>query len=124
MYDAGDEVTYVGGMAELAGMPGVVQGPGSKPGRSVVTWTKLRSIVDMSDTVLKKEERVKPVAQIKMDITEVRHIQQYADRSVDIHATDRVRGEIIIRAQEDEVRWLHAQLCDMVTAWRKSDGED
>lgn len=62
--------------------------------------------------------------QIRIDLVEVLNVQQYADRSIDINAVDRVRGPIVIRAQEDAARWLWAQMADMVPKWRQEDDED
>ncbi|WP_333731737.1 hypothetical protein [Streptomyces sp. IBSBF 3010] len=64
------------------------------------------------------------MAGIKLDITAVHGVQQFADRSVDITAVDRVRGPIVIRMQEDTARWLWASFADMVPQWRKEDGEE
>lgn len=64
------------------------------------------------------------MAQIKLDLTEVHGIRQYADRSIDVEAVDRVRGPIVVRMQEDTARYLWACFADMVPAWRKADGED
>jgi len=64
------------------------------------------------------------MADIRLDIIEVLNVQQYADRSVDINAVDRVRGPIVIRMKEDPARWLWAQMADMVPEWRKEDGEE
>jgi hypothetical protein len=61
---------------------------------------------------------------IKLDITHVQGVKEYADRSIDITATDRVRGAIVIRMQETEARWLWASMADLVPTWRKADGED
>jgi hypothetical protein len=124
MYVPGDTVTYVGGMTELAGMPGVVQGPGTNPGRSVVVWPNIRAVLDMSDTVLKKDEREAPVPKIKLSLEEVYNVVQYADRTIDIQARDSVRGDIVIRADEQGARWLHANLCDMVKGWNKNDDSE
>lgn len=56
MYRQGERVTYIGDMAEVKGMPGVVRGAGSGVGRTEVEWLWLGSTVDMSDTVLAREE--------------------------------------------------------------------
>ncbi|MEU9560326.1 hypothetical protein [Streptomyces fumanus] len=61
---------------------------------------------------------------IKLDLVEVHGVQEYADRSIDIQAVDRVRGPIVLRMQEDQARWLWANFGDMVPRWRKEDGED
>jgi hypothetical protein len=61
---------------------------------------------------------------IKLDITHVQGVQEYADRSIDITAVDRVRGPIVIRMQEQEARWLWASMADMVPTWRQADGEE
>lgn len=63
------------------------------------------------------------MAGIQLDLIEVHGVQQYADRSVDISAVDRVRGPIVIRMQENTARWLWASFADMVPEWRKADGE-
>jgi hypothetical protein len=64
------------------------------------------------------------VPQIKMDILEVGAVQQYADRSLDVHVVERVRGPIVLRMQEGEARWLFASLADVVNGWRKADGDE
>lgn len=64
------------------------------------------------------------MAQIRLDLIQVGGIREYADRSVDIEAVDRVRGPIVIRMQEDEARWFFAQGMDQLTKWRSQDGED
>jgi hypothetical protein len=64
------------------------------------------------------------MAGIKLDIIRVDGVQEFADRSIDITAVDRVRGPITIRMKEDEARWLWAHFADMVPVWRKADGEE
>lgn len=64
------------------------------------------------------------MAGIKLDLISVEGVQQYADRSVDISAVDKVRGPITIRMQEDTARWLWANFADMIPEWRKEDGEE
>ncbi|MFF1812414.1 hypothetical protein ACFVXW_25435 [Streptomyces sp. NPDC058251] len=64
------------------------------------------------------------MAGIKLDITFVGGIRQYADRSLDIEATDRVRGDIVIRMQETEARWLFASLADIVKPWQEADDRE
>jgi hypothetical protein len=64
------------------------------------------------------------MAGIKLDITYVGGIRQYADRSLDIEATDRVRGDIILRMQETEARWLFASLSDIVKPWQEADDRE
>ncbi|AUG87317.1 hypothetical protein HOS59_gp53 [Streptomyces phage Rowa] len=61
---------------------------------------------------------------IKLDIIHVEGVKEYADRSIDITAVDRVRGPIVIRMQETEARWLWASFADMVPQWRTADDED
>lgn len=61
--------------------------------------------------------------QIKFDILSIGNVRFYADRSVDIEAVDRVRGEVVIRMQEDTARWFWASMADKVSAWRREDGE-
>jgi hypothetical protein len=122
VYVAGDKVTYAGNMAECKGMAGVVKGPGSKPGRSVVEWPKLGSAIDMSDTVLEKEKEM-PVPKIKLDILEIKGMKEFDGRSIDVYAVDRVRGDIAIRMDENTARWFFAMGMDKLNAWRKEDGE-
>jgi hypothetical protein len=64
------------------------------------------------------------MANIKLDITQVFTVHEYADRSIDVMAVDRVRGPITIRMQETEARWLWASMAGLVPAWREADGED
>ena len=122
MYVAGDRVTYAGNMAECKGMAGLVKGPGAKPGRSVVEWAKLGSVVDMSDTVLEKEKEM-PVPKIKLNILEIKGIQEFDGRSVDVYAVDSVRGDIAIRMDETTARWFFAMGMDKLNEWRRADGE-
>ncbi|MFF1597722.1 hypothetical protein ACFVYV_09520 [Streptomyces mirabilis] len=55
MYTKGDRVTYVGNLSEVHGVRGVVQEP-SANGRVVVEFPTLGAVLDMSDTVLEKNE--------------------------------------------------------------------
>jgi len=62
--------------------------------------------------------------QIKLDILDVHGVRQYADRSVDVEVTDRVRGRVTLRMQEDTFRWFWAEAADIVRGWRVADGEE
>jgi hypothetical protein len=59
--------------------------------------------------------------QIKLDILEVKHVEEFAGRSLDVHVVDRVRGPVILRMNEDEARWLFASLADKVKVWKRTD---
>lgn len=55
MFTAGDRVIYAGNMAEVRGMRGVVEGPGTREGRVTVEFPSLGVVLDMSDTVLEND---------------------------------------------------------------------
>lgn len=57
MYAIGDQVTYVGNVAEVHGMAGVVKGPSERGGsRVMVEFADLGVELDMSVSVLEKDE--------------------------------------------------------------------
>ncbi|MFF4952256.1 hypothetical protein [Streptomyces chattanoogensis] len=62
--------------------------------------------------------------QIKLDILEIGKVTTYADRSIDVDVVDRVRGPVVLRMQESEVRWLFASLADVVRPWQEVEDED
>lgn len=62
--------------------------------------------------------------QIKLDILEVHDVTEFSGRSLDVDVTDRVRGRVVLRMQEDEARWLFAELASRVAVWRREDGEE
>ncbi|MET8880534.1 hypothetical protein [Streptomyces rubiginosohelvolus] len=64
------------------------------------------------------------MADIKLNIIEVRGIQENADRSIDVAAVDLVRGPITLHMDEDAFRWFGAVSADKVSRWRKEDGEE
>ncbi|MFJ9318833.1 hypothetical protein [Streptomyces globisporus] len=60
---------------------------------------------------------------IKLNLVAVHKVAENDDRSVDVHATDLVRGDIVIHAEEDQARWLWALLDEKVKVWRRADGD-
>ncbi|MFJ4960960.1 hypothetical protein ACIP6P_00575 [Streptomyces sp. NPDC088729] len=64
------------------------------------------------------------MAGIKLNLVAVHEVIEYEDRSIDVHATDLVRGKITIHADEDRVRWLWVLLDEKVKMWRRADGDD
>ncbi|MFC9191410.1 hypothetical protein [Streptomyces cyaneofuscatus] len=63
------------------------------------------------------------MAAIKLNLVKVHDVLEMDDRRVRIYATDQVRGEIMIDANEDEARWLWASLDSKVQDWRRADLE-
>lgn len=60
----------------------------------------------------------------KLEITGITGVFEDEDRSVSIIANDPVRGQVTIKLNESDARWLRADLSDKARRWAKVDGED
>lgn len=61
------------------------------------------------------------MADIRLYITQVHGVEVFDDRSVNVNAVCEVRGPVKIQMREDEFRWLHAQMTDIIRPWQKEE---